>query len=46
MDDAGTIAKLSQSLLDLKRDFDSGITVQTAVISLRNNHDVVAIRAC
>jgi len=32
---SGTIEKLTQGLLDLKKDFDSGVNVQTAITSFR-----------
>jgi hypothetical protein len=45
-DQAATIESLSQSLLNLKKDFDSGITIQTAIVSVRTHQDVSAIRTC
>jgi hypothetical protein len=44
-DNAGTIDRLRQCLLDLKRDFDGGVTIQTAIVSFRTHEDVATIRA-
>lgn len=45
-DNTGTIEKLTQNLLDLKKDFDSGVVVQTAIVSFRIQEDVGKIRTC
>jgi hypothetical protein len=39
-DNAGAIDKLTQNLLKLKNDFDSGVTIQTAIVSFRVHEDV------
>ncbi|KIM77597.1 hypothetical protein PILCRDRAFT_614766 [Piloderma croceum F 1598] len=39
-DNAGTIEKLTQNLLDLKKEFDSGVGVHTAIVSFRIQEDV------
>ena len=43
---SGTIEKLTQGLLDLKKDFDSGVNVQTAITSFRIQEGVGKIRKC
>jgi hypothetical protein len=43
-DNAGTIEKQTQCLLELKKSFDSGVTVQTAIVSFRIQEDVSKMR--
>jgi len=45
-DNAGAIDKLTQNLLKLKNDFDSGVSIQTAIVSFRVHEDVGKIRTC
>ena len=45
-DNAGTIDKLTQGLLNLKKDFDSDVTIQTAIVSFRIQEDVSKMRTC
>jgi len=45
-DNAGTIEKLTQCLVDLKEDFDSGVTTHTAIVSFRILEDVGKLRTC
>jgi hypothetical protein len=43
-DNAGIIEKQIQRLLELKKSFDSGVTVQTAIVSFRIQGDVSKMR--
>jgi hypothetical protein len=43
-DNAGLIEKQTQCLVSLKKSFDSGVTVQTAIVSFRIQEDVSKIR--
>jgi hypothetical protein len=43
-DNAGLIEKQTQCLVSLKKSFDSGFTVQTAIVSFRIQEDVSKIR--
>jgi len=45
LDATATIDRLSQNLLDLKNDFDSGLAVQTAVVSFRTHQDLATLGA-
>jgi hypothetical protein len=45
-DDGATIDRLSQGLLKLKEDFDSGVAIHTAIASVRTERDVAAICMC
>jgi hypothetical protein len=45
-DNAGTIKKLTQGLHDLKKDFDSGVSIQTAITSFQIQEDVGTICTC
>jgi hypothetical protein len=43
-DNAGIIQKQTQRLLELKQSFDSGVTLQTAIVTFRIQEDVSQLR--
>jgi D-mannonate dehydratase len=43
-DNAGIIEKQTQRLLELKKSFDSGVTLQTAIVTFRIQEDVSKMR--